>query len=188
MLNDIPHNRLITTTLVMLLGLTSYQNNGYILGIIAIIGIMIAKDKQRVIIQTLKAFFLFTGMSLLSLGVMLWWKEVILPWESLGVFALRGWILTLLTLAYTNRFGVIRLLGMTPALKIFTLLLMTKIDKFTLLMHQSHEVAQSRGLYVGGKKELWGRVISGLALVAFAKGLEWSYLNGLSLRSRGYRL
>ena len=90
-----------------------------------------------------------------------------------------------MTLAFVNRYGVIGMFGLTPDIKLFIILFLSKKELFVRILQESYEAAKSRGMNTKSLSDTL-KLIASLSVTLFQKALELSRENSYALRSRGY--
>ncbi|MDD5406361.1 MAG: hypothetical protein PHE73_05400 [Sulfurovaceae bacterium] len=178
-------SKLLSLMLLSLLILCGMLTNNFLISLFAISAFIISANRFVVLKFAFLAVLLFSGVTALANGIMMYYLVGQTDFSHLTTFVWRSFALSYIALAFINRFGVIGVFGINSDARLFLVLFLSKKELFTRMLEESYESAKSKGL---NTRDIAGtlKLISSLSATLFVKAIYLSKENSYALKSRGY--
>lgn len=178
-------SKIFLAILGILLTFGASISNIKILAIFTIIAFLISKEKISVLRFSFFAVFVFSFLLAFTNTIFTYYINGYVDINHQVIFVWRSFVLTYMTLAFVNRYGIIGIFGVTPEIKLFIILFLAKKELFMRSLQESYEAAKSRGMDTRNLGDTL-KLIASLSVTLFQKALQLSKENGYALKSRGY--
>ncbi len=178
-------SKLLSLLLLSLLILCGMLTSKLLICLFVIGALIISVDRFRIFKFALLAVLVFSGMTAIANGIMMYYLDGQTDISHLTTFVWRSFALSYIALAFINRFGIIGLFGVNANTRLFLVLFLSKKELFMHMLEESYESAQSKGLNTRDIVSTL-KLISSLSVTLFIKAIHLSKENSYALKSRGH--